>query len=92
MFILPDQHVCETDSVFLIANVDTVGMNVGGLHYTWYESGQIRDNMGYNLADNNFYAEYMYARTEPYRYTVDGHWWTQSGSGIGWSLKKGLLA
>ena len=69
--ITGDQHVCETDSVFLIANVDTTGYTVGGLHYTWYESGQIRDNMAYNLGDNNFYAEYMYARTEPYRYTVD---------------------
>ena len=69
--ITGDQHVCETDSVFLIANVDTTGMNVGGLHYTWYESGQIRDNMAYNLGDNNFFAEYMYARTEPYRFTVD---------------------
>ena len=78
--ITGDQHVCETDSVFLIANVDTVGMNVGGLHYTWYESGQIRDNMGYNLGDNNFYAEYMYARTEPYRYTVDV-WRDDMGAG-----------
>lgn len=78
--ITGDQHVCETDSVFLIANVDTVGMNVGGLHYTWYESGQIRDNMGYNLGDNNFYAEYMYARTEPYRFTVDV-WRDDMGAG-----------
>ena len=69
--ITGDQHVCETDSVFLIANVDTTGMNVGSLHYTWYESGQIRDNMAYNLGDNSFYAEYFYARTEPYRFTVN---------------------
>ncbi len=69
--ITGDQHVCETDSVFLIANVDTVGLNAGLLHYTWYESGQIRDNMAYNLGDNQFFAEYMYARTEPYRFTVE---------------------
>jgi len=69
--ITGDQHVCETDSVFLIANVDTTGMNAGNLHFTWYESGQIRDNMGYNLGDNRFFAEYLYARTEPYRFTVD---------------------
>ena len=69
--ITGDQFVCETDSVFLIANVDTVGYNVGHLHYTWYESGQIRDNMGYNLGDNNFFAEYLYPRDEPYRFTVD---------------------
>ena len=78
--ITGDQHVCETDSVFLIANVDTVGMNVGGLHYTWYESGQIRDNMAYNLGDNSFFAEYMYARTEPYRFTVDV-WRDDMGAG-----------
>ena len=78
--ITGDQHVCETDSIFLIANVDTVGMNVGGLHYTWYESGQIRDNMAYNLGDNNFFAEYMYARTEPYRFTVDV-WRDDMGAG-----------
>lgn len=69
--ITGDQHVCETDSVFLIANVDTIGHNVGNLHYTWYESGMIRDNMGYNLGDNHFFAEYLYARTEPYRFTVE---------------------
>ncbi len=69
--ITGDQHVCETDSVFLIANVDTTGMAAGSLHYTWYESGQIRDNMGYNLGDSRFYAEYLYARTEPYRFTVE---------------------
>jgi hypothetical protein len=78
--ITGDQHVCETDSVFLIANVDTFGMNVGGLHYTWYESGQIRDNMAYNLGDNSFFAEYMYARTEPYRFTVDV-WRDDMGAG-----------
>ena len=78
--ITGDQHVCETDSIFLIANVDTVGMNVGGLHYTWYESGQIRDNMNYNLGDNSFFAEYMYARTEPYRFTVDV-WRDDMGAG-----------
>ena len=78
--ITGDQHVCETDSVFLIANVDTNGLAAGGLHYTWYESGQIRDNMAYNLGDNNFYAEYMYARTEPYRFTVDV-WRDNAGTG-----------
>ena len=69
--ITGDQHVCETDSIFLIANVDTIGSNVGTLHYTWFESGMIRDNMAYNLGDNQFYGEYWYARTEPYRFTVE---------------------
>jgi hypothetical protein len=55
----------------LIANVDTTGRNVGILHYTWYESGQLRDNLGFNLGDNQFYSEYFYARTEPYRFTVN---------------------
>jgi len=69
--ITGDQHVCETDSIFLIANVDTTAFPVGNLHYTWYESGQIRDNMAYGLGDNSFYAEYFYARTEPYVFTVN---------------------
>jgi hypothetical protein len=69
--ITGDQHVCETDSIFLIANVDTTGMAAGALHFTWYESGQIRDNMAYGLGDNNFYAEYFYARVEPYIFTVE---------------------
>ena len=69
--ITGDQHVCETDSIFLIANVDTTAFPVGTLHFTWYESGQIRDNMGYGLGDSRFYAEYMYPRTEPYIYTVN---------------------
>ena len=69
--ITGDQHVCETDSIFLIANVDTIGGNVGTLHYTWYESGMIRDNMAYGYGDNQFYGEYWYARVEPYRFTVE---------------------
>ena len=69
--ITGDQHVCETDSVFLIANVDTTAFPVGTLHFTWYEEGQIRDNQAYGLGDSRFYAEYMYPRTEPYIYTVN---------------------
>ena len=69
--ITGDQHVCETDSVFLIANVDTTAFPVGNLHFTWYESGQIRDNQAYGLGDSRFYAEYMYPRDEPYIYTVN---------------------
>lgn len=69
--ITGDQHVCETDSVFLIASVDTNGIQVGQLHYTWYESGQIRDNMGYGIGDRQFFAEYLHARTEPYIFSVD---------------------
>ncbi len=65
-----DQHVCETDYTFLIANVDTTGMNVGNLHYTWYINGAIRDNMAYNLGDSRFFAEYLYPQDEPYIFTV----------------------
>ena len=68
--ITGDQHVCETDYTFLIANVDTVGMNVGNLHYTWFINGDIRDNNAYNLGDNRFFAEYLYPRDEPYIFTV----------------------
>ena len=66
-----DAHVCETDSVFLIANVDTTAFAVGNLHFTWYESGTIHDNMAYNLGDNRFFAEYFYPRDEPYVFTVN---------------------
>ncbi|MCR4965956.1 MAG: PKD domain-containing protein [Bacteroidales bacterium] len=69
--ITGDQHICVTMPVFLAANVDTIGTDVGNLHYTWYESGQIRDNMAYQLGDNQFYQEYFYARTEPYRFRVN---------------------
>ena len=66
-----DAHVCETDSVFLIANVDTTAFAVGNLHFTWYESGSIHDNMAYSLGDNRFFAEYFYPRDEPYVFTVN---------------------
>ena len=66
-----DAHVCETDSVFLIANVDTTAFAVGNLHFTWYESGTIHDNMAYNLGDSRFFAEYFYPRDEPYVFTVN---------------------
>ena len=65
-----DQYVCETDSVFLYANVDTIGRPVGLLHYTWYESGRLRDNMAYGLGDSRYFSEYFYAQDEPYRFTV----------------------
>jgi hypothetical protein len=64
-----DAHVCETDSIFLIANVDTTAFAVGNLHFTWYESGTIHDNMAYNLGDSRFFAEYFYPRDEPYVFT-----------------------
>ena len=66
-----DQYVCETDSVFLYASVDTIGRPVGILHYTWYESGRLRDNMAYGLADSRYFSEYFYAQDEPYRFTVE---------------------
>ena len=66
-----DQYVCETDSVFLYASVDTIGRPVGTLHYTWYESGRLRDNMAYGLGDSRYFSEYFYAQDEPYRFTVE---------------------
>ena len=66
-----DQYVCETDSVFLYASVDTIGRPVGVLHYTWYESGRLRDNMAYGLGDSRYFSEYFYAQDEPYRFTVE---------------------
>ena len=69
--ITGDQHVCETDYTFLIANVDTIGQNIGNLHYTWYIDGMVRDNNAYNLGDSRFFAEYLYPRDEAYRFTVN---------------------
>ena len=70
VMISGDQHICVTDSVFLMANVDTTSRPVGILHYEWYESGQPRDNMTNNLGDNQFFSEYFYANEEPYKFQV----------------------
>ena len=69
--ITGDQHVCETDYTFLIANVDTLGRNVGNLHYTWYVDGQPNYNMSYTLGDSRFFADYLYPRDEAYIVTVN---------------------
>ena len=69
-----DANVCQGDSVFLIAYVNHSSDPVGNLTYTWYESGQRRDNMSYNHgshAGSQFYAEYWYPRAEPYVFTVE---------------------
>ena len=66
-----DPSVCETDPIFVYANVDTSSINVGSLHYTWYESGQIRDNMGYGYGDFFIFSEYFYARENPYIIQVE---------------------
>ncbi len=66
-----DPYICETDPIFCIANVDTSSINVGGLHYTWYESGQLRDNMAYGYGDSKFYSEYFTARPNPYLISVE---------------------
>ena len=69
--ITGDQHVCETDYTFLIANVDTIGQAIGNLHYTWYVDGMVRPNTAYNLGDSRFFAEYLYPRDEAYVVTVN---------------------
>ena len=69
--ITGDQHVCETDYTFLIANVDTIGQSIGNLHYTWYVDGMVRPNTAYNLGDSRFFAEYLYPRDEAYVVTVN---------------------
>ena len=66
-----DPYVCETDPVFVYANVDTSSINDGDLHFTWYESGQIRDNMGYGYGDSRYFSEYFYARPNPYLISVE---------------------
>ena len=71
VMIAGDQHICETDTVFLMANVDTNSRPVGILHYTWYETSQIRDNMTDKLGDNQYFSEYYYAYEEPYKFQVE---------------------
>lgn len=71
VMISGDQYVCETQSVFLIANVDTSSRGAGILHYTWYESGQIRDNMAEGFGDSQFFSEYFYEREAPYVFQVE---------------------
>ena len=69
-----DASICEGDSVFLIAYVDNTSDAVGDLTYTWFESGQERDNMSFNLGNqpgSQFYSEYWYPRHEPYVFTVE---------------------
>ena len=66
-----DPYVCETDPIFCYANVDTSSINVGRLHYTWYESGQLRDNMAYGYGDSRYFSEYFYARPNPYLISVE---------------------
>lgn len=65
------QHFCETDTVFLIANVDHHSRPVGILHYTWYEHGQVRDNMAAGYGDSQFFNEYFYANESPYIFEVE---------------------
>ena len=69
-----DASICEGDSVFLIAYVDNTSDAVGDLTYTWFESGQERDNMSFNLGNqpgSQFYSEYWYPRHEPYVFTAE---------------------
>ncbi|MCK9339580.1 MAG: hypothetical protein M0P38_06275, partial [Bacteroidales bacterium] len=69
--ITGDPYICETDPIFVVANVDTSSIQVGGLHYQWFESGQLRDNLAYGYGDNRFFSEHFYARPNPYRITVE---------------------
>ena len=64
-------NVCETDFVSLTANIESVSTFVDNIHFTWYESGQIRDNMAFGLGDSDTYMEYLYPRSEPYTFTVE---------------------
>jgi len=66
-----NQNVCETEPVSLTASVEADGFVPENLHFTWYESGQIRDNMAYGYGDDSVYVEYMYPSNEPYHYSVE---------------------
>lgn len=69
--ITGDPYVCETGPVFVYANVDTTSINVGELHYTWYESGQLRDNTAYGYGDSFIFSEYFYERPNAYLMQVE---------------------
>jgi hypothetical protein len=69
--ITGDPYVCQTDPVFVMANVDTSSITVGNLHFTWYESGQIRDNMAYGYGDSRYFSEYFYPRPNAYHMQVE---------------------
>jgi len=68
-----DENICETNAIFLTASVDHSSDPVGILSYTWYESGEERDNDQFYI-DNphgQFYAEYWPPKYEPYKFTVE---------------------
>jgi len=66
-----DNHICENESVVLMAFVDHVSDNVGNLTYTWFEHGQQRDNMVNGIpANSQYYTEYWYPNDQAYVFTV----------------------
>jgi hypothetical protein len=66
-----DAHICENESVSLMAFVDHISDNVGNLTYTWFESGQQRDNLAYGIPVNSqIYSEYWYPNDQAYVFTV----------------------
>ncbi|MCL2291069.1 MAG: hypothetical protein FWC34_10300 [Bacteroidetes bacterium] len=65
-----DAHVCETSPVFLCAYVDHSSNPVGDLTYTWYQSGEPRENTLLS-APGQCYAERWAPRYEPYEFTVE---------------------
>ena len=66
--IFGDQHVCYTDTITLVANIDTISNPVStNVHYYWYESGAPINNLNGDSAVLSYYAP---AQDEPYRFTV----------------------
>ncbi len=66
-----DAHICEDEPVNLMAFVDHVSDPVGNLTYTWFESGQQRDNLVNGIPVNSqVYLEYWYPSDQPYVFTV----------------------
>ena len=69
--ITGDMHICENEMVNLMAFVDHVSDNVGNLTYTWFESGQQRDNLVNGIpANSQIYTEYWYPNDQAYVFTV----------------------
>jgi len=66
-----DKNICETNFVYLHANVDHMSDSVGLLTYNWYESGMLRESF-YPDPHGPYYGEYWQPQYEqPYVFTVE---------------------
>ena len=64
-------HICETNYIYLQANVDHNSVEVGNLTYKWFQSGEERLNEMIADPNSQFYVEPWASRHEPYVFTVE---------------------